>query len=181
LVQVFAARGDKLNQAMASSNLSLTEQKLGKWDEAKTSIAESLNLLQTLPKNPDRQRILASTLDIQGQLQLGVGQPENALKTWQQAADIYREIGSLDDVIRSQINRSQAFQDLGLYPRACETLLDALNFDSQECQISEAKLQTLSQTQSLPLQILGLRSLGNVLRSIGQTQQSQTVLLKSWQ
>jgi CHAT domain-containing protein len=181
LAEVFAAGGDKLNQAMAFSNLSLTEQKLGKWDEAKAAIVQSFNLLETLPKNPDRQRILASTLDIQGQLQLAVGQPENALKTWQQAADIYREIGSLDDVIRSQINRSQAFQDLGLYPRACETLLDALNFDSQECQISEAKLQTLSQTQSLPLQILGLRSLGNVLRSIGQTQQSQTVLLKSWQ
>lgn len=182
LVQVFAVGGDKLNQAMASSNLSLTQQQLGKWDEAKAAIDLSLNLLQTLPKNPDRQRILASTLDIQGQLQLEVGQPDNALKTWRQAADIYREIGSLDDVIKSQINRSQAFQDLGLYPRACETLLDALELDSQECQISEAELQqTLSQKQSLPLQILGLRSLGNVMRSIGQTQQSQTVLLKSWQ
>lgn len=181
LAEVFAARGDKLNQAMASSNFSLTEQKLGKWDRAKAAIDRSLNLLQTLPKKPDRQRILASTLDIQGQLQLAVGQPENALKTWQQAADIYREIGSLDDVIRSQINRSQAFQDLGLYPKACETLLDALEFDSQECQISETELQTLSPKQSLPLQILGLRSLGNVLRSIGQTQQSQTILLKSWQ
>jgi CHAT domain-containing protein len=177
----FAARGDKLNQAMALSNLSLSEQQLGKWDEAKIALSQSFNLLQTLPKTQEQQRILASTLDIQGQLQLAVGQPENALKTWQGAADIYREIGSSEGVMGSQINQAQALQDLGLHPRACQTLLDTLELNSQECKISETELQTLKQQQSLPLQILGLRSLGNVLRAIGQTRQSQIVLLKSWQ
>jgi CHAT domain-containing protein len=181
LADTFAAREDRLNQAMALSNLSLSEQQLGKWNEAKTAIAQSLNLLQTLAKTPAQQRILASTLDIQGQLQLAVGQKSNALKTWQQAADIYREIGDKNGVMGSQINQAQAMQDLGLYPRACQTLLDTLELNSQECKISEAELQTLKQQHSLPLQILGLRSLGNVLRGIGQTEQSQIVLLKSWQ
>jgi CHAT domain-containing protein len=176
-----AASGDKLNQAMALSNLSLTEQQLGKWDEAKTAIAQSLNLLQSLPKVSAQQPIFASTLDIQGQLQLAVGQRSNALETWQQAAAIHKEIGSPEGVIGSQINQAQALQDLGLYPKACQTLLDALELNAQKCEVSEAELKTLKAAPSLSQQILGLRSLGNVLRVIGQTGQSQMVLLKSWQ
>ncbi len=176
-----AARGDKLNQAMALSNLSLTEQQRGKWDEAKTAIAQSLNLLQTLPKTPAQQPIFASTLDIQGQLQLAVGQRSNALETWQQAAAIHKESGSPEGVLGSKINQAQALQDLGLYPRACQTLLDALELKAQKCEISKTELQTLKASPSLPQQILGLRSLGNVLRVIGQTGQSQMVLIKSLQ
>lgn len=181
LADILAARGDRLNQAMASSNLSLTDQQMGKWDGARAAIAQSVNLLQALTSTPERQRILAFTLDIQGQLQLAIGQPENALQTWQQAADLYEEIGSPEGVVRSQINRAQAMQDLGLYPRACETLLDTLGLDSQGCKISEAELQSLKPQQSPALQISGLHSLGNVLRTIGQSGQSQIALLKSWQ
>jgi CHAT domain-containing protein len=178
---VLAARGDKLNQAMALSNLSLTKQQLGKWEEAKTAITQSLNLLQSQPKTPAQQPIFASSLDIQGQLQLAVGQRSNALETWKQAADRYREIGSSEGVIGSQINQAQALQDLGLYPKACQMLLDALELNAQKCEVSEAELKTLKAAPLLPQQILGLRSLGNVLRVIGQTGQSQMVLLKSWQ
>ena len=39
LADAFATRGDILNQVMAMSNLSLTEQQLGKWHEAKIAIA----------------------------------------------------------------------------------------------------------------------------------------------
>jgi CHAT domain-containing protein len=176
-----AARGDELNQAMALSNLSLTDQQLGKWDQAKTAIGQSLNLLQSLPKTPAQQPIFASTLDIQGQLQLAVGQRSNALETWQQAAAIHRESGSPEGVQGSKINQAQALQDLGLYPRACQTLLDALELNAQKCEVSEKELQTLKASPSLSQQILGLRSLGNVLRVMGQTGQSQMVLLKSWQ
>jgi tetratricopeptide (TPR) repeat protein len=176
-----AASGDKLNQAMALSNLSLTEQQMGKWAEAKIAVAQSLSLLPTLPKTPAQQSIFASTLDIQGQLQLAVGQRSNALETWKQAAGIYKEIGSPEGVIGSQINQAQALQDLGLYPKACQTLLDALELNAQKCEVSEKELKTLKAAPSLSQQILGLRSLGNVLRVIGQTGQSQMVLLKSWQ
>jgi CHAT domain-containing protein len=179
LADALAARGDKLNQAMALSNLSLTEQQLGKWAEAKTAIAQSLNLLQSLPKTPAQQPIFASSLDIQGQLQLAVGQRSNALETWQEAAAVHKESGSPEGVLGSKINQAQALQDLGLYPKACQTLLDALELKAQKCEVSETELKTLKASPSLPQQILGLRSLGNVLRVIGQTGQSQRVLLKS--
>lgn len=180
-VEASAAQGDKLNQAMALSNLSLTYQQLGKWDKANQSISESLNLLQIQKRTPDQLRILASTLDIQGQLQLAVGKSEAALESWKQAADNYANIGNKDGEARSRINQAQAQQELGLYPRACKTLLKALELDDRDCEISEAKLQTLKQQHAVPLQILGLRSLGNVLRVAGQTEQSRIVLLTSWQ
>ena len=44
---VFAAGGDRLNQAMALSNLSLTYQQLGQWNQAQRAIAQSLSLLPT--------------------------------------------------------------------------------------------------------------------------------------
>ncbi len=181
VAQAFAAQKDYLNQAMALSNLSLSNQQLGKWPSATEAITQSLNLLETVPKNPDTQRILASTLDIQGQLQLAVGQPQSALKTWQKAAEIYSKLGDQNGRLGSRINQAQALQDLGLYPRACQTLLDALEMEHLDCQISPSTLQTLKQESLLSLQVLGLRSLGNVLRVIGQPEQSQLALLKSWQ
>ncbi len=179
--ETFAAGGDKLNQAMALSNLSLTYQQLGQWNQAQKAIAQSVSLLSTQSSTTVQQRIFAATLDIEGQLQLALGQPANALNTWQQATNIYEKIGNSNGVIQSQINQAQAMQELGFYPRACTTLLSALGLESQNCQISEQDLQLLPEPPSISLQILGLRSLGNVLRVTGQTKQSQMVLLKSWQ
>ncbi|MBH8567014.1 CHAT domain-containing protein [Nostoc sp. CENA67] len=182
----FAARDDKLNQAMALSNLSLTAQQLGKWEQAKQAIATSLNILQTQPETSAKLQILSSTLDIQGQLQLAVGESQAALATWQQAAEIYQNIGNQNGAIRSQINQAQAMQDLGLYPRACKTLLKALELEHQKCQITKEQLQTLKERisnkkDSFSLDILALRSLGNVLRFVSQLEQSQMVLLTAGQ
>ena len=189
----FAAREDKLNQAMALSNLALTAQQLGRWEQAKKAIATSLNILQTQPKTPERAseggaaltQILSSTLDIQGQLQLAVGESEAALATWKQAAKIYQNLGNQNGAIRSQINQTQAMQDLGLYPMACKTLLKTLEFDHQNCQIAKEELQTLKERfvnkGNSSLDILALRSLGNVLRVVSQLEQSQMVLFAAGQ
>ncbi|MDJ0532392.1 MAG: CHAT domain-containing protein [Xenococcaceae cyanobacterium MO_207.B15] len=177
----FAAGGDRLNQAMALSNLSLTYQQLGQWNQAQKAIAKSKSLLQTQSSTSLQQRIFAATLDIEGQLQLALGQPANALESWQQATNIYQKIGNHYGLIQSQINQAQTMQELGFYPRACTTLLEALGLESQNCQISEQELELLPEHTSISLQILGLRSLGNVLRVTGQTKQSQMVLFKSWQ
>ncbi len=177
----FAAGEDRLNQAMALSNLSLTYQQLGQWNEAQNAIAKSKSLLSNQSGTTVKQRIFAATLNIEGQLQLALGQPTNALETWQEATKIYHKIDNYYGLVKSQINQAQAMQELGFYPRACTTLLSALGLESQDCQISEPELETLPEPSSISLQILALRSLGNVLRVTGQTKQSQMVLLKSWQ
>lgn len=173
----FAKNGDVLNQAMALSNLSLTQQQLGRWTEAKAAINQSLSLVQAQSKSPDQQRIFAASLDIQGQMHLASGQPDTALKTWQQSADLYKALNQTDAYSRAQVNQAQALQNLGLYPKACQTLLIALDVDSQSCQLSRQSLATLGSQPTTPLQLVGLRSLGDVLRILGQMDQSQAVLL----
>ena len=139
----FVASGDRLNQGMALSNLSLIYQQLGQWKDAQQAINESLELLETQPKTEERlpkalrfarSRILAQTLDIQGQLQRELGQPEEALKTWRKATEIYTQIEDKDGATQSQINQVLARQDLGLYPRACNTSLIVLELGIQDCE-----------------------------------------------
>jgi CHAT domain-containing protein len=178
---LFAAQGDSLNQAIALSNLSLSYQSLGQWDNAQQSLTTGVHLLQTQPKTPQQQRIFASTLDIQGQFQLATGQAIAALETWRQSTEIYRQIDEPDQVSRSQINQAQALQTLGLYPRSCLVLLKTLGHDRRDCILSPSDLQTLTTPPSESLQILALQSLGNVLRALDKSDQSQLALVKSLQ
>jgi len=177
--EIFATQGDRVNQSMALSNLALTQQQLGQWESSNQAIAESLNLLKNSPQTADQQRIFAATLDIQAQGQLATGATEAAVKTWQQAIELNQEISNSVGVMQSQINQSQAWQDLGQSPRACQVLLDALEISNADCQISEVQLQNLPNTPPLNLQAIALRSLGNVLRINGRTEESQQVLFKS--
>lgn len=186
--EAFAASEDELNQGMVLSNLSLIYQKLGQWKDAKQVINESLELLETLPETKERSRVLAQTLDIQGQLQRELGQPEEALETWQKAADLYTQIENKDKATQNQINQVLALQDLGLYPRACTTLLAVLKLDIQDCdrlsrltqeKLTE-KLQVFqNQTASL-LKVQGLRNVGEVLKVLGQPIHSQIFLESSF-
>ncbi len=161
------ANGDKLRLAMILGNLSLAYQQLGRWTEAEDAIAQSLNLLKTAPNlhTKERSQILAQALDIQGRLQLAVAKAEDALNTWQQAVDIYAQLGDRNAIIRNRINSAQALQALGLYRRAQKTLTET------------AKLLQTQPNSSL--KVTGLRSLGNVLLVTGNLEQSRQVLSQS--
>ena len=183
----FAASGDKLNQGMALSNLSSAYQQLGQWELAQQVIDRSLKLLETQPDTKERSRILAQTLDIKGQLQRELGQPAEAIATWQQAAEIYTQIENKDGATQSQINQVLALQDLGLYPRACNILLTVLELDIQDCdrlsQLTRSelteKIQIFQKQPPSLLQVQGLRHLGEVLPVLGQPIQSEVVLKNS--
>lgn len=177
----FAAQGDSLNQAIALSNLALSYQSWGRWDEAQQTLATSFHLLRHQPETPQQQQILASTLEINGKLQLAIGQSTRALEAWRQATEIYQKVNNSEGVSRSQINQAQALQALGLYPRACTLLLQTLGRDRNNCSLSPSDLQTLTNPQSVSLQIRALQSLGHVLRILGKRDESQEVLIKSWQ
>ncbi len=162
----FASSGDKLGQAMTLSNLSLAYQQLGLWKEAENTIAQSLNLLKNLDNSQQRSEIFAQALDVQGRWQFTRGQSENALTTWQQAADIYKQIGDRDKLVRNRINSAQALQVLGFYRRA-ENILEEVR-------------QTLTNLPDPLLKARGLRSLGDVLRLVGNLSQSKQVLEESF-
>jgi CHAT domain-containing protein/Tfp pilus assembly protein PilF len=152
------------SQAMVLNYLSLAYQQLGQWQQATQTINSSLNLIRN---SPQTKLILAQALNTQGSLQLAQGQTEQALKTWQQATNIYIAAGYTQGRIGSLINQAQAQQALGLYLQARKTLAEVE--------------QTLENQPDKQLKTTGLRSLGNVLKSVGAFADSRRVLQKSLQ
>jgi CHAT domain-containing protein/predicted negative regulator of RcsB-dependent stress response len=160
----FATQGKPLQQAMTLTNLSLAYQQLGQWEEADRAIATSLEILQN-GNSDDYVKLRAAALDVQGQLYLAQGRSQSALESFSAAATLYDRIGDESEAVRSQINVAQAQQATGLYNRARDTLR-AVRTDLQAQPDSRLKA-------------IGLRSLGNVLRLVGNVDESQQVLEES--
>ena len=161
-VDVFREQGDILNQAMALSNLALTQQKLGDLTAAEKSIADGLKLLQVQSQTATQQRILANILDVKGSIVRSRGQSKIAWETWKQAEKIYQELDNNRAVVKNQINQAQALQDLGYYRRASKIL-----------QSVQAKLNLEPDSEQ---KVSALLSFGNILRATGNLKQSQVVL-----
>ncbi|EDX73893.1 tetratricopeptide repeat domain protein [Coleofasciculus chthonoplastes PCC 7420] len=162
---LFASLGDSLNQAMVLSNLALAYQQLGQWTPANQAIEKSLHLLQTETASRDRTTVLAQVLNTQGKLQLAQGQPEQALKTWEEATETYQQVGDDIGVVRSLMNQAQALRVLGFYPRVRATL--------------EQVNQRLQNQPDSSIKAAGLLSFGDTLRLVGDLEESETVLQES--
>ncbi|MBD2561460.1 MULTISPECIES: CHAT domain-containing protein [Nostoc] len=156
------------SQAMLLNYLSLAYQQLGQWQQATKTISSSLNLIQNSKQTTAQTKlILAQALNTQGSLQLAQGKTEEALNSWQQATAIYTTAGYTQGRIGSLINQAQAQQALGLYLQARKTLAEVE--------------QTLENQPDRQLKTTGLRSLGNVLKSVGAFADSRRVLQQSLQ
>jgi CHAT domain-containing protein/predicted negative regulator of RcsB-dependent stress response len=146
------------------------------WSQA--SIAEAPYLSYTGKVHNFSTHALKLARD--GQKLYDAGKFDEAAKLWEQAAEAYGQMGDREGVSKSLINRSQALQDLGLYPKACQTLLQAFAVNSPSC--SQEQIDSFLSNISLPgnslsqTQAVGLRSLGEVLRRQGLLQQSKKVL-----
>ncbi len=183
LAQRFADRGDPLNQAMALSNLSLTAQQLGEWELAQRAIAEAQTLLKETTGEAGQGLIQAQSLAIQGQLQGNQGQTTEALKTWQATTRLYEQLGKPSEAINSQISQALAYQQLGMLPQTCQTLLNLLDKTSTTCQVPASLLNntpnlsdTFPATFTSPLQLRWLQTLGNTLISLGRPLEAYAVL-----
>ncbi|OKH53605.1 hypothetical protein NIES2101_10655 [Calothrix sp. HK-06] len=171
----FRNQGLQVKQAVALSNLALAYQELGRLTEAQQAITESLTLLKAPEKEGDLIQnskvkiknflVMAQVLDIQGSIQLELGQTEKALKTWQNAEIIYKQLNNKNGVTSSRINQAQAWQVLGFYRRAL-TMLTELR--------SALQAQPLSLTK-----VVELRALGDTLQLVGDLEQSRQVLKQS--
>lgn len=164
-IRAYQQQGNTLQQAIALSNLALTYHQLGNWTQANQAITTSLTILSQLADSGDRLQAEAQALDIQGRLQLAQGQAEQAIATWQQAAQHYEQLDDRDRLIRNQIEQSRALQTLGFYQRAIALLTEL-----------EQTLQT--QPDSLT-KVAQLRSLGEALRVVGNFDQSRQRLQES--
>lgn len=129
----------------------------------------------------------AQALTQAGHVQLERGEAAAALQFWQAARKLYLQSKNEEGAIGSSINQSLALQALGLYPRACTTLAEALKLEPWLCQSNtslrqqeERPIQLGQKQPSSPLNIIGLRSMGNVLRSIGKLRESEIVLQQAY-
>ncbi|BBD69196.1 TPR repeat protein [Nostoc commune NIES-4072] len=161
--QQYHNQGDRTNEALSLSYLSLAQQELNQWEVAKQSIEESIKILQTVRPSADTI-IWAQILNTQGNLQLHTDKTEAALETWQQAQKYYEQAGDKMGSIGSQINQAQALQTLGFYRRSKQQL--------------EVLTQNLAAMPDSEIKVSGLRSLGLALQAIGDNK-SQQVLEQS--
>jgi CHAT domain-containing protein len=155
-----------------------TDYQAGRLSEAQASLEQAITIFEE--RGQGNSRNVAITRTNLGRLQLAAGKPEEALKNWQQASSIYEQLSDTQGVTRSQIYQAQALQELGLYPRACDTLVQALNFAPLTCAaLTQKDLREKSQVAFAELdsvQLEGWRSLGDVLRTIGQVEESRILL-----
>ena len=147
----------------------------------------SSDIVATAIEKEAQQHIQARSLTEKGHQQLNVGQAAAALKTWQEATKIYQQLRHHDGVTGSIINQSLALQSLGLYPRACKTLLQALELEEWLCESVEPDDLTFKETRKplnqaleekseTPVVVTGLHTLADILRLIGKPDESETVL-----
>ena len=164
VVKKYRNQGDELQEAVALSNLALVYQKSGNLTQAQQAINESLKLLENTSTNQNLN-ILAPILDIQGSIQLDLGQAEQALQTWQGSEKIYQQLNNKSGIVQARINQAQAWQVLGFYHRALITLTELQqDLESQPDSITKA---------------VELRALGDTLQLSGNLQQSNQVLQQS--
>ncbi|MEH2034584.1 MAG: CHAT domain-containing protein [Nostoc sp.] len=162
--QQYHTQGDRLNEALSWSYLSLAQQELNQWPAAQQSIEQSLKLLQT--GKPSADTVLwAQVLNTQANLQLHTGKAETALENWQQSQKFYEQAGDTMGSLGSQINQAQALQSLGFYRRS-----------KQQLEVLTQKLQGMPDNE---IKISGLRSLGLALQIIGDSSNSKLVLEQS--
>jgi CHAT domain-containing protein len=161
--QAYEKSGDRVNQGLSLSYLSLAYQELSQWDEATQAIEQSRTLLKSLPQVD--AIIWAQTLNTHAKLLLATGQTQAALDTWEEAQTFYDRANDKMGAVGSQINQAQALQILGFY-RKSRTLLEEL----------EAQLASEPDSE---LKAITLRSLGSTLNSIGELEASREVLESS--
>jgi CHAT domain-containing protein len=158
----YQASGNKLNQAQVLSLLSLVEQKLGQWQQAKDTIDTSSGLLNKLAPERELYKVRAQVLNSLGNWQLAQGKTEAALESFTSAQKFYTQAGDNASVMGSQINQALALQTLGLYRRA-EKLLTQVE-------------QLLYQQSDSALKVSGLLNLGNIRRFDGDLEKSTEIL-----
>lgn len=155
-------QGNVAQVAISLSNLSLTYQHLGDWGAAEVAIAQAR---QALAQPSISLGVQAQILDVQGQLYFALGQIDAALATWQQTADLYREINDPQRQALSRLHQAQALQAKGLYQQVFRTL-GALSND-------------IGQQADSPMKADLLRQLGDSLRATGNLEEANQRLQES--
>ncbi|HIK10763.1 MAG TPA: CHAT domain-containing protein [Oscillatoriaceae cyanobacterium M33_DOE_052] len=165
----YATIGDNLARARVLINIALVYYQKGETSMAASTIDRSIqffcdgsNNCEDKIVNNATENLWADIIYLKGEIETNTGQLEGALESWKAAAQHYANIGDMRSVIKSKIAQAQAMMGLGLYRNALDTLA-AVNSD-------------LEKQPNTLLKAIGLKSLGDALRVLGQLEKSQEVL-----
>ena len=159
----YQAAGQSVRAALALANLSLSQQQLGQWADAETSIQAALALVPASTEAPtDVWSSRAQVLSIQGRLYFSQGNNSKAAEVWAQAANGYGQAGQPREQAHAQVSQARALQAAGFYERALSQVQAALIVKPAD-QITVDALVTY----------------GDLLRLTGQTSQAQETLTEA--
>lgn len=97
----------------------------------------------TLPALSSEKAVNPMQLERQGKEFYEAGQLGAAAIAWQEAAAAYGAAGNGEKMTESLLNRATAQQALGLYPKSCQTILQAYEVNDLNCQGLIAKTSSL--------------------------------------
>jgi CHAT domain-containing protein/tetratricopeptide (TPR) repeat protein len=163
--QSYASLKDILAQSRVWSNIALAYGELGDWKRAKNAIEssfQSIELNKGLARDREYQRTLAQISNNRGILELSLGNGENAITLWQQAASYYQQVGDELGILRTIINQTNAFKQLGFDRRAYK------NWQENEALLFKQPDSTIKTA--------GLRSYGDILRLVGQIDRAKQLV-----
>ena len=164
-IKQYQQQGDIIGSAIATRNLALIYQKLGEWEQAKTTLSQAEAIIATIDNELEKSQLLAQVLEVRGQVELSLGRSQTALATWKQAVSLYEQQGNITRFTQAKIYQAYALQALGLYSQAIETLTEVRD-----------RLKTEPNTT---IKAQALLSLGNVLTRIGKYEESAIILESS--
>lgn len=172
--------GEMLQQIQAIALLSLSQQKLGNWQQAADAIDRAMLVLTKISRDKQVDRVEAQIVNIKGSLQLATGKSEDALKSWQRAETLYKNSGDRIGASGTRLNQAEALENLGFYRRSCNLVLQTISSEGQTCdRLTQNNLEPIFQAiakQPSSLQNLGWQSLGKSLLAIGKLEEAREVL-----
>lgn len=110
------------------------------------------------------------------------GRPQEAFKTWERALKGYGHDQNQEAILGTRINQSLALSAMGQNPRACSTLVTALELEEWICDTNEPlnveRLNdALNDAPNQPATVLAIHSLGNTLQGLGKSEEATIILL----
>lgn len=176
---IYQAQKQVISQAQVLALTSLVQQQQQNWTAARTSIKQTLNLIESVRASQSKVRVEAQIEHTQGHYWFATGQYSQALASWQQAENLYLQLKDDVGISGMLLSQAEALDKLGFHRRACDRALTILDSNFQECkdlQPQSVKL-ILAQTQlNKSLFVDSLLSMSNSLLSMGKLSLAQQLI-----
>ena len=132
---------------------------------ADTEMEQALEIATAQPRTKESHAVLAQLLNNQGIMEVDRGNSKKAIDLWDRAMASYEKAENPEGVVRTLLNQARSYKSLGLYKKATDSLSETAN-----------RVATMPDSQ---LKAIALRSYGDILRSVGNIEQSQELLSQS--